>query len=33
VTVRDPTASGDYDSTVADDDELGGTDSDLPWRR
>jgi membrane protein YdbS with pleckstrin-like domain len=35
VTVRDPTASGDYDSVATgdDDDELGGTDSDLPWRR
>jgi membrane protein YdbS with pleckstrin-like domain len=31
VTVRDPTMSGDYDDY--DDHDLGGTESDLPWRR
>jgi membrane protein YdbS with pleckstrin-like domain len=31
VTVRDPTMSGDYDGY--DDQDFGGTDSDLPWRR
>jgi hypothetical protein len=31
VTVRDPTMSGDYDDY--DDRDLGGPESDLPWRR